>query len=54
MQLCHGYHQENFPFIIANDRDKSQVFLVNVNTEKKVPLINLKKNYKYDAIIGIQ
>ena len=54
MQLCHGYHQENFPFVIANDIDQDKVFLVNVNTEKRVPLINLKQVHKFDMITDIQ
>ena len=54
MQLCHGYHQENFPFVIAADVDRAKVFLVNVNTEKKVPLINLKQVHKFDKILDIQ
>ena len=42
MQLILGFHQDNFPFVIATDKLEAQVFLVNVNTEKRVPLINLK------------
>jgi len=51
---CHGYHQENFPFVIATDGDKAKVFLVNLNTEKRVPLINLKQVHKFDKILDIQ
>ena len=42
MQLLHGYDEDHFPFVIATDASQTQVFLVNVNTEKRVPLINLK------------
>ena len=52
MQLLHGYDEVNFPFVIASDGDdlqeffakfNYQVFLVNVNTQKRVPLLNLKE-----------
>ena len=42
MQLLHGYDEVNFPFVIASDDANYQVFLVNVNTQKRVPLLNLK------------
>jgi hypothetical protein len=42
MQLCHGYDAENFPFVIARDFSRKKLFLVNVNSQKHVPLINLK------------
>ena len=54
MQLSLGYDETNFPFVIAIDGDRAKVFFVNVNTQKRVPLINLKKVYKYDAIYDIQ
>ena len=53
MQLIHGYDQVNFPFVIANDSDKAKVFLVNVNTLKRVPLINLKQIHMFDAIYDV-
>ncbi len=53
MQLFHGYDKENFPFVIAIDGDNAKVFLVNVNTQKRVPLINLKKVHKWDKIYDI-
>jgi hypothetical protein len=53
MQLCHGYDQDNFPFVLATT-DLAQVFLVNVNTDKRVPLINIKKVHTSDSIWGIQ
>ena len=53
MQLCHGYDKENFPFVIANDGDDAKVFLVNVSTQKRVPLINLKKVHMFDQILDI-
>ena len=43
MQLLHGYDEVNFPFVIASDGYNYQVFLVNVNTQKRVPLLNLKE-----------
>ena len=54
MQLCHGYDQVNFPFVLATDDLKAQVFLVNVNTAKRVPLINIKQFQIFDAILDIQ
>ena len=54
MQLIHGYDQVNFPFVIAADSDQAKVFLVNVNTLKRVPLINLNKVNKFDCIYDIQ
>ena len=54
MQLTLGFHQDNFPFAIATDQLCVQVFLVNVNTEKRVPLINLKKVHLFDMIHDIQ
>ncbi len=54
MQLCHGYDQVNFPFVLATDFQKAQVFLVNVNTGKRVPLINMKIVHIFDAITDIQ
>ena len=53
MKLIHGYDQVNFPFVIAMDNNIDQVYLVNVNTEKRVPLINLKKVHKFDCIYDI-
>jgi hypothetical protein len=53
MQLCHGYDKENFPFVIATDGGNAKVFLVNGNTQKRVPLINLKKVHKWDCICDI-
>jgi hypothetical protein len=53
MQLCHGFDAENFPFIVATDFDNAKVFLVNVNTQKRVPLINLKKESWWDRIYDI-
>ena len=53
MQLFYGYDKENFPFVIATDSDRAKVFLVNVNTQKRVPLINLKKVHEWDAIYDI-
>ena len=50
MQLLHGYDEVNFPFVIATDSyDWKQVFLVNVNTQVRLPLINLNDciHYKY-------
>ncbi len=54
MQLCHGYDQVNFPFVLATDGLGAQVFLVNVNTGKRVPLINMKKVHIFDLITDIQ
>ena len=42
------------PFVIATDSDRVKVFFVNVNTHKRVPLINLKKVNMFDAICDIQ
>jgi hypothetical protein len=53
MQLCHGFDKENFPFVISRDSDYAKVFLVNVNTQKRIPLINLKKVHKFDLIHDI-
>ena len=53
MQLFYGYDKENFPFVIATDSDRAKVFLVNVNTQKRIPLINLKKVHKFDLIHDI-
>ena len=50
MQLCHGYNKKNFPFVIAMDEFHDKVFLVNVNTQKRVQLISLKKLYTWDSI----
>ena len=54
MQLSLGFDQVNFPFVIAMNSDLAQVFLVNVNTHKRVPLISLKQIHKFDAIYDIQ
>ena len=54
MQLSHGFELENFPFVIALDQLGAQVFLVNVNTLKRVPLINLKQVHRFDRIYDIQ
>ena len=54
MQLSLGYDETNFPFVIATNGNHTQVFFVNVNTHKRVPLINLKQVYKFDAIYDIQ
>ena len=54
MQLSHGFDLENFPFVIAIDQSESHVFLVNVNTLKRVPLINLKQDHRNDRIYEIQ
>jgi hypothetical protein len=53
MQLFNGYDKENFPFVIATDGNRAKVFLVNVNTQKRVPLINLKQVHKFDKIYDI-
>ena len=42
MQLCHGFDAVNFPFVLATDNLRAQVFFVNVNTQQRVLLINLK------------
>ena len=42
MQLLHGYDEVNFPFVTAVDYWEKQVFLVNVNTQKRVLLLNVK------------
>jgi len=42
MQLSHGFDLTNFPFAIATNDLGDQVFFVNVNTDKRVPLIQLK------------
>ena len=52
--MCHGYDEENFPFVIVTDRLKTQVFLVNVNNQKQVPLIDIKKVHDLDAIYDIK
>ena len=54
MQLCHGYDEVNFPFVIATDQSMAQVFFVNVNTQRRVPLIKLKQIHKEDRIWDIQ
>jgi hypothetical protein len=54
MQLLHYYDEKNFPFVIATNILKTQVFLVNVNSEKRVPLINHKQVHMEDAIFDIQ
>ena len=54
MQLCHGYDEVNFPFVIATDYSMAQVFLVNFNTQRRVPLIKLKQIYEDDRISDIQ
>jgi len=54
MQLCHGFDAVNFPFVLATDNLRAQVFFVNVNTKKRVPLINLKKVHVLDNIMDIQ
>ena len=54
MQLIHGYDQVNFPFFLAINSDGAKVFLVNVNTLKRVPLINLKQIHMFDKIYNIQ
>ena len=54
MQLSLGYDETNFPFVIAIDSDRAKVFFVNVNTHKRVPLINLKQVHKFDGIYDIQ
>ena len=53
MQLCNGFDAVNFPFVLATDSLKAQVFFVNVNTAKRVPLINLKLVHVFDAIMDI-
>jgi hypothetical protein len=53
MQLFYGYDKENFPFVIAFESGNAKVFLVNVNTHKRVPLINLKKVHQFDMIYDI-
>ena len=53
MQLSHGFDLENFPFVIALDQLDTHVFLVNVNTLKRVPLINLKQVHRNDKIYDI-
>ena len=46
MQLLHGYDEVNFPFVIATKYDLGSfdklVFLVNVDTQVRMPLINLE------------
>ena len=54
MQLSLGYDETNFPFVIATNSNRVQVFFVNVNTHKRVPLINLKQVNKFDCIYDIQ
>ena len=54
MQLCHGYDEVNFPFVIATDESMAQVFFVNVSTQRRVPLIKLKQIHKNDRIWDIQ
>ena len=54
MQLCHGFDAVNFPFVLATDNLRAKVFFVNVNTKKRVPLINLKKVHVLDNIMDIQ
>ena len=54
MQLIHGYDQVKFPFVIANDGDGAKFFLVNVNTLKRVPLINNNQIHMFDGIWDIQ
>ena len=43
-----------FPFVIAIDSLRTQVFLINVITERRIPLINLKKVHKFYCIYDIQ
>ena len=43
MQLIHCYHSQKFPFFIALDSLRSQLFLVNSLTNKRTPMIDLKK-----------
>ena len=42
MQLSHAYDEVNFPYVIATDEEDTQVFFVNMNTQVRVQLINLK------------
>ena len=37
MQLCHVYDKDIFPFVIATDYSRSQIFLVNFKPNKQVP-----------------
>ena len=41
VQKLHGWDKERFPFAIALNQTKTQVFIVNTDTNYKVPLINL-------------
>ena len=54
MQLLHGYDEENFPFIIGTVDRGTRLFLLNVNTQKEVPLINLKDCIGHNEILDIK
>ena len=53
MQLCHGYDEDDFPFVIVIDDSRAQVFILNLNTQKRVRLIDHKKVHQSDAIYDI-
>ena len=54
MQLCHGYDEVNFPFVIATDKFMAQIFFVNVKTQRRIPLIKIKQIHETDRIWDIQ
>ena len=54
MQLFLGFDEINEPFVIATDRNRTEIYLVNVNTQYRIPLIDLNNVHRHDDIIDIQ
>ena len=40
MQLLQGYDSKDFPFVIALNQLKNQIFVVNTHTKIRIPLIS--------------
>ena len=54
VQLCHGYDEEKFPFVIITVENETKFWLLNFNTEKRIPLIMFKKTFNRDQIVSIR
>ena len=54
MQLIHCYDKRKFPFVVAMNKIRSKVFLVNSFTTQRIPLINVKQLHENDQINDMQ
>ena len=54
MQQLHGSDNEFFPFVIALNQTKTQIFILNTKSKQRVPLVNLIQLHEDDKIYSVQ